>query len=286
MYSISPKCVFLENGSMALLSNIFHKIATKNNKVMLGIGPQFYDVVTEWEVSGGEYIPSENFEDLLNNISLYPESLIYIDNPNNPTGYIYDREELISVLEKCKENKSILVVDEAYGDYLDDSESMIKLTETFNNLIVVRSFSKGLGLASIRLGYAIVNSDLIPLFNSSIIPFCVPISSLKIASIALDSVDNFLRDSVNRTIQTKEKILCAIRECGIEVFPTSKKTPIFLVKCKDVDAEKYFRNLGIKVTPAKGFKKTYKYIDNQFCRIRIPNNGHNLDEFIRRIKLN
>lgn len=85
-------------------------------------------------------------------------SAVYIDNPNNPTGQVMPLRRLTELLTAARENGACLIVDEAYGDFLPRSESAVNLLERFDNLIVVRSMSKGFGLAGIRAGY-IVSSD-------------------------------------------------------------------------------------------------------------------------------
>lgn len=282
-WDIDYKNIYFENGSMAILCNIFNKLIVSSGKVMLGLGPQFVDAVTEWELSGGKYIKSSSIEELKLNIEDHPGSLIYIDNPNNPTGRIYDKSDMVSLAIKAKEHGSVLVVDEAYGDYLDMDESTVGLTKSYSNVIVVRSFSKGIGLAAIRLGYVVINESLRSFFDNMIIPFCVSLPSLLIASAALDSIEDFLRDSISRTIVTKKEVILSLEKQGHKVLPTSLKTPIMLVKCHGLDATKYFGDMGILVTPTNSYSKTADYLDRQYCRIRIPRDDNQLIEFLSRL---
>lgn len=84
--------------------------------------------------------------------SLKKATLVWICNPNNPTGTKIPREKIIEVLEKTK---AMVVVDECYYEYL--GETVTDLINKFDNLIVMRSFSKNFGIAGLRLGFAVSN---------------------------------------------------------------------------------------------------------------------------------
>jgi threonine-phosphate decarboxylase len=101
-------------------------------------------------------------DDFLN--SARPESVdvIFICNPNNPTGMMISHDEMVKVVRGCEQSGAFLVVDESFvelSDFPDDS--VIGLVKKFRKLLIIRSMTKSYGLAGIRLGYGISNSDLI-----------------------------------------------------------------------------------------------------------------------------
>ncbi|MDR2946443.1 MAG: aminotransferase class I/II-fold pyridoxal phosphate-dependent enzyme [Candidatus Adiutrix sp.] len=81
-------------------------------------------------------------------------TLVYIDNPNNPTGQVLPLSELDRLAQACRERGILLLVDEAYADFVDDANSAFGLT--YDNVICTRSFSKGCGLAGARVGYLLI----------------------------------------------------------------------------------------------------------------------------------
>src|SRR5699024_4459156 len=83
--------------------------------------------------------------------------LLYLDNPNNPTGQIIPIEEIEFIVKKAAENSTCVIVDEAYGDYMDQQSSAISLVHKYENLFVVRTFSKAYGLAGMRIGYVVAS---------------------------------------------------------------------------------------------------------------------------------
>lgn len=87
--------------------------------------------------------------------------LIWIANPNNPTGKLMDRDTVEKVVELAEETMAVVVIDEAYGEFTDPDHgvrSASSLLGSYRNLIVLRGFSKAYGLAGIRLGYAMANN--------------------------------------------------------------------------------------------------------------------------------
>lgn len=90
--------------------------------------------------------------------------LIYIANPNNPTGSITEQSSLFGLLDKNKKD-TIVLIDEAYIEFTNE-KSMIPFVKNYENLVVTRTFSKIYGLAGLRLGYAIGNPRIISLMHT------------------------------------------------------------------------------------------------------------------------
>ena len=122
--------------------------------------------------------------------------LVFIANPNNPTGNHLSESELKNFIAKVPENV-IVVVDEAYLEYSSDDEvvdASLWLSE-FKNLVVTRTFSKAYGLAGLRVGYALSNPDIANVLNRIREPFNVNSLALAAAQAAIDDKD-FLQKSL------------------------------------------------------------------------------------------
>ena len=119
-------------------------------------------------------------------------SVIWLCSPNNPTGTLINHEELVSFLEKVPEN-ILVVIDEAYFEYIVDPNyvNTINLIDQFQNVIVLRTFSKAYGLAGFRVGYGISNPTIIANLDTVRSPFNVTSTSLRLAEIALED-DSFI----------------------------------------------------------------------------------------------
>ena len=120
-------------------------------------------------------------------------ALIWLCNPNNPTGNYFSEEELTTFLDKVGDVP--VVLDEAYAEYVtaEDYPDSLKLRNQFENIIILRTFSKAYGLASLRIGYAISSDEWTDLWHRVKLPFNVTTLSLKAAEAALADQDYLKR---------------------------------------------------------------------------------------------
>lgn len=118
--------------------------------------------------------------------------VIFIANPNNPTGSFLTVSQLDTFLSKLPSD-IVVVLDEAYKDYVqvEDQSKTVDLLKTYKNLIITRTFSKLYGLAGFRLGYAMADSTIIALLKKIKPPFNVNSLALGAGTIALDNTSFF-----------------------------------------------------------------------------------------------
>ncbi len=144
--------------------------------------------------------------------------LVFICNPNNPTGTVVDSEELKSFIRKAPPHV-IVVVDEAYIEFATDPgvESMIPLIEEGVNLIVVRTFSKIYGMAGQRLGYSLMNKELHGVLQKSTSVFVAGRTSLAGGMAALDD-DEFLNMTREANREGREYLCSELTAMGWRVY--------------------------------------------------------------------
>ncbi len=87
--------------------------------------------------------------------------VIYIDNPNNPTGQIIPLSSIENIVKEAAKYDIAVMVDEAYGEYMPKENSAVKLLNNYDNVIALKTFSKGFGLAGLRAGYAVLPEQLV-----------------------------------------------------------------------------------------------------------------------------
>jgi histidinol-phosphate aminotransferase len=158
--------MFLGAGSIDILQNLNLLFLTGGKKV-LGQGPQFTAYVDQTGLLGAvyEYCAMEKARNYRFEADAYiakmndTHSLFIVENPNNPTGQGIALADIEKIAAKAASMNKMLIVDEAYGDYLPAADSAINLVPKHPNIAVTRTFSKGFGLAGIRLGYVITAHD-------------------------------------------------------------------------------------------------------------------------------
>ena len=178
--------------------------------------------------------------------------LIWIANPNNPTGTFIPYPELKSFMQAVPADV-VVVLDEAYNDYIPPSERVDTTAwlAEFPNLVITRTFSKIYGLAGLRIGYGLASSDIADLMNRVRQPFNCNNLALAAATAALDDRDFVARSyALNRA--GMEQILAGLKRLGLSHIPSRGNFLTF----KLGDAAGVNRNLlkqGVIVRPLGGY---------------------------------
>ena len=146
--------------------------------------------------------------------------VVFIANPNNPTGTWLSKTDLHRFLQTVPKDV-IVVIDEAYTEYVQDPEfpNALEWLHEFPNLIVTRTFSKIYGLAGLRVGYAASSPEIADILNRVRQPFNVNSLALAAAQAALDD-DAFLQDSVAVNAAGLQQWFAACAERNWEYMPT------------------------------------------------------------------
>jgi histidinol-phosphate aminotransferase len=146
--------------------------------------------------------------------------MVFIANPNNPTGTWVPKKELTEFLDRIREDV-LVVLDEAYFEYVEEAEypDGISLCKRYPNLVVTRTFSKAYGLASLRIGYAVSHPDIADLMNRVRQPFNVNSMSMVAALAALDD-QTHVRQSVELNKKGLSYLESECRRLGLGYIPS------------------------------------------------------------------
>lgn len=167
-------------------------------------------------------------------------NVIWLCSPNNPTGTYIPEEALLSFLENVPSD-ILVVLDEAYYEYVvaDDYYDSISLTRKYPNLIVLRTFSKIYGLAALRIGYGVANSEIIKALEPAREPFNVN-SFGQAAAIAAIEDSEFVQACKEKNRKGLELFYQFCEKHKLEFYPT--QTNFILIDFK-VDGDKVFQYL-------------------------------------------
>lgn len=149
-------------------------------------------------------------------------NLLYLCSPNNPTGNQFGLGEVEALIEDFP---GIVLVDEAYGEYAD--YSVVSLIRKYENLVVLRTFSKAFGLAGLRLGYAVANPLLARAVNKIPAPYAINIVTLTMGRKLLENV-GIMREAVAALKAERGKLINALNEIrGVEAFDSRANFVLF-----------------------------------------------------------
>lgn len=281
---LDPEQIQVSHGASIVLERLNKMLVGPGSRV-LGYSPQFTEYITEVEACGGKYEaavldPDDNFKfhaDRLLAIISSEHCLIYIDNPNNPTGQVIALQEIEEIVRQASTRDITVVVDEAYADYMSRENSAVNLINKYSNLVVVRSFSKGLGLAGLRVGYGILPPQLNHYYQKINLPFSVSSVSCYLAREALLDQD-FLHNCRAMVQQEKKKLILGLREKGYLISESSESCPIFVLgrQDKDINLREELLKRGILTVAGTDFRN----LGANYVRVNIPAQA---EEFLSRL---
>ena len=213
-YGVDPNCVVAGNGSDELISIINANFLDPGEKMVV-IAPdfamyQFYGELNEQDIIAVPKNPDFTV-DMDRVIAAAREAnanLICFSNPCNPTSLGIDKSDVLRLTESVD---SLVVVDEAYMDFWDESQSMMDQVKSHNNLIVLRTCSKALGLAAVRIGFAVADETLTRVLKSVKPAFNMNTVAQTIGT-ALFKYPDHLRANTMEIIEERDRLKKALAE--------------------------------------------------------------------------
>ncbi len=242
---VAPDQILLGAGTDQILEIIAQTYINPGDNAIMG-DPSFPRYSSVVKVMDGQSIEVPLTEDYRMDLNAFLEKIndrtkiIWLCNPNNPTGTIISAQEQIDFIKRVP--KDVLVVlDEAYYEYArgGDYPESLDLLDEFDNIIILRTFSKAYGMAGLRIGYAISNKDIIGYLNRVRGPFNTN-TGAQVAAIAALEDQEFIEKSVQSNNQGKEYLYSAFEEMGLEYIPTHAN---FLMVKINISSSEVFKAL-------------------------------------------
>ena len=272
------------NGSDDILSIVAQTFCREKGEVICSeFGFIYYPIISRASGANVVIAKSKNLaiscDEILKKINS-KTNVIFIANPNNPTGTILSRSEIVSFLKKVP-SKTIVVLDCAYAEFVEDQNYSdgTDLISEFSNLIITRTFSKIFGLAALRLGWAYSNKEIINLLEKIRGPFNVN-GIAQIVGANIFKEKKFLKTSIKHNNEWKQKLPASINRInGLIAYETNAN--FVLVKANSIkkkgDIIKYLFKKKILVRDLSNYNL------NEFFRVSIGKKEH-LNKFINELK--
>ena len=240
LYGVKKENVVLSNGSDEILNFAFMAYGDDEHPfVFADITYGFYNVFCTVNNIPYEEIPlTENFEINFDDYVGINKNIV-IANPNAPTGIYAPLSEIERVLKSNPEN--IVIVDEAYIDF--GGESAVLLTENYDNLIVVQTFSKSRSMAGARLGFCVASEEICKDLNTirySVNPYNINRMTMAAGSGAVKDKAYFDRNRLE-IIETRERTAAELKKLGFTVLPS--KTNFLFAKSEAISGGELYTKL-------------------------------------------
>ena len=256
--SLSAEQITLGNGSNDLLELIARAYLREGTSAVFSQHAfVVYQLATSASGARAIVTPAKNWGHDLNAMleAIADDTrVVFVANPNNPTGTYIDEAELVDFLDKVPAD-IIVVLDEAYFEYIDGPNAVdgAALLKHYPNLIVTRSFSKAYGLAALRVGYALSNEAIADILNRVRAPFNVNSLALAAATAALAD-DDYLQQSRQINRQGTAQLQQACNELGLNFIPSVGNFIAIEFERDTSELYQQLLQLGVIVRPVGGYE--------------------------------
>ncbi len=262
-WNVDPNAITLGNGSHELLVLIAETFVAPGDEVVF---PQYGFAVFKLAALGSGGVPVQ--------VATLPRSgeqpfgadpeamaaamgprtkLVYLANPNNPTGTWWDRTTLARFLVRVPKH-AIVVIDEAYREYVDEAlvPDALSLADLHPHVVVTRTFSKAHGLAALRIGYAISNPALAAVLERTRLTFNVNLYAQAAAAQAIADVAHVERVRAANAAE-RARVSAALKHFGLFVFPSQGNFVLVDFGCPAKPIEDALLKRGVIVRPMGGY---------------------------------
>lgn len=262
------------NGSSELL-DLCVKTFVDTNELILSLDPTFSMYSIYAKIVNSRYIGAGqgndfivDVDDVIKSIKENNPKITIVCNPNNPTGTVIKKDK---VLEIVKSTDEIVIVDEAYMEF--GEESVVGEIENYKNLIIVKTLSKAFSMAGIRTGYLLANEELVKTVEKVRPPYNLNSISAFLATKALQQKDKMLV-YVNQVKKEREKVYKSLLDMGIKAFQSGANFVFFYCDDKDLEDKLVKEDVLIRKFGGK--------LDNHY-RVTIGTNKEN-NAFVEAMK--
>lgn len=256
-FNLETDQITLGNGSNDVLEVIARCFADSDSEVIYSqYAFAVYPIVTQAIGAKGISVPAKDWGHDLNAMAAAVTErtrLIFVANPNNPTGTVHETSAIEEFLEKIPTD-ILVVLDEAYCEYLqgDQYPDGVSLLSRFPNLIVCRTFSKAWGLAALRVGYSISSVEITSILNRVRQPFNVNSIALAAATAAL-SDEAYLERTRENNATGLRQFEQAFERMGLSYIPSVGNFVAVDVGDKAMDVYQFLLTRGVIVRPVAGY---------------------------------
>lgn len=274
--NVDERSIFPSNGAAEAIFRIIYGLKPKKGLVTapafseyenalraFGASVVYYDLKKELDFKILENILCSIKEDV---------DIVFLCNPNNPTGQLTDKNVIKSIIEHCHKINTTVVIDECFLDFVINKKqyTAIDLTEKYDNLIILKAFTKLFAIPGIRLGYCIAsNITTVEKLKVSGPPWNVSNIAQAAGAAALKEA-NYINKSINYVKAQRNYLVYELNKLNIKTY-TSHANYILLNIREKVDLQSELLKKGILIRSCSN----YNNLDEHFYRIAVKSDREN-----------
>jgi threonine-phosphate decarboxylase len=264
------------NGAIEIIYNFCFAFLSKKTKVLIPV-PTFQEYETAAKLNNCKisYFKTMNLSENIDSfISQIPRNgCVFLCNPNNPTGQLLSKKQLLIIIQTAKKLSSLVFIDECFIELVPKSnESIILYVKKYDNLFVLRSLTKSFGLPGIRIGYAAASKQLIDILQKIKIPWSVNSLAQDAGKIALQNKSHLTK---SKLVIKKELIYLENKISQLDGFKCNdSSTNFILIKTKYNSTKLQQKLLKQKILIRDC--KNFRGLDNHYFRIAVKSHKDNV----------
>jgi threonine-phosphate decarboxylase len=288
---VAPNNVVVGNGSTELIY-LFNEVFLEDGYEAVIPVPTFNEYKAAIERFGGNmtFIKCDsannfklNLEELENSLTKKTR-IIFLCNPNSPTGWLYEKADILRIIKFAADENVFVFVDEDYIDFVDDDKrySMAEYVNEHNNLFVLRSLTKFFGLAGVRIGFGVGSPDLVNVLKRVIMPWSVNSLAMFAAAEAVKDTE-FIKKSRLLLSKSKRQMLAMFKTVPwLKIYPSETNFLLIEIIRKDLTSTQLAEGLaekGLLIRDCRDFDG----LNNRFFRVTVrrPEENRRLVEQIK-----
>lgn len=268
--------ILVGNGAIEIIYNFCFAFLSKKTKVLIPV-PTFQEYETAAKLNNCKisYFKTMNLSENLDLfISQIPKNgCVFICNPNNPTGKLLPKNQLLEIIQKAKKLSTLVFVDECFIEMVPESnESIISYVKKYQNLFVLRSLTKSFALPGIRIGYAAASKQMIEILEKIKIPWSVNSLAQDAANAALKNRSHLIQSNL---MIKKELNYLTNKINKIDGFHCDDSSTNFIlieIKKDSTKLQKKLLEQKLLIRDCKNFRG----LNNHFIRIAVKSHKDNL----------
>lgn len=246
---MKPEQLIVTNATDEAIMVVMQAYVEKGDEIILPVPSfamfKFYAQIAEAKIKEVFYNTNLTFpaKKVLTAISKKTK-IVILCNPNNPTGTLIEKKDIVKIVEKAQKSEALVLLDEAYYQY--SGVECLDLINNYDNLVILRTFSKVYGLGGLRLGYAVSNEGIIKNLLKTASPYSVNTAAIVAANVAIEDID-YVKWYTNEVKKAKKIIYEELKKLKLKTYPTAANFLIAKFPKKTDEVEKALRERGILV---------------------------------------
>ena len=243
-FGVNPECVTAGNGSDEIISVIMNAFLQKGDKI-LTLEPDFSMYRFYAEIAECESVKYQkdnnldvNIDDVISLANAENVRIVIFSNPCNPTSRIVTKDDIRKLINNTD---ALVVLDEAYMDFAED-ESLLGEFKNYDNLIILKTCSKALGSAALRLGFAVANKTLTNVIRAVKSPYNVNSVSQALGEVLFSHPD-YIDNCIETVVNSRKELYSAILEIKSDKIEKIYETHTNFVFMKVKNAKQVFEKM-------------------------------------------